>query len=42
MGGESKDFAIAIFPKPGKRMARLKGEVIRHDMAAGKDSASLE
>ncbi|NKB32215.1 MAG: cupin domain-containing protein [Pseudomonadales bacterium] len=42
MGGETKDFEIADFPKLGKRMVRLKGEVQIYNLKDGKVFGPLE
>jgi uncharacterized cupin superfamily protein len=36
MGGENLDFEVSDFPRLGKRMVKLEGEVVIYDLGAGK------
>jgi uncharacterized cupin superfamily protein len=42
MGGENRDFEVADFPRLGKRMVKLDGDVAIYDLGAGKPFGPLE
>lgn len=42
MGGENREFEIADFPRLGKRMVRLDGEVVIYDLESGTPLGPLQ
>lgn len=42
MGGENLDHEVADFPRLGKRMVKLDGEIVVYDLDSGKPLGPLE